>query len=199
MTQPKTGLAPQPTAARLALTEQLIAAGGTDVERWRDPASVSGFWDERAALAARAIPAGSRVLDLGAGAMGLRRFLAPGCVYVPCDVVEREPGALVADLNKGEFPPGRYDWVTVLGVFEYLHDVPRALELMARAAPAAVVTYCLDTAGIPAVRRGMGWVNDYDRNAFAALIARSPWRLGDVALIKKAQHNEQILAVLSRI
>jgi hypothetical protein len=198
MSQTRTGVPPQPNATRLALTEELIAAGGTDIERWRDPASVSGFWDERAAIAARHIPAGARVLDIGAGAMGLRRFLAPGCIYVPCDVVEREPGALVADLNKGEFPTGEYDWITVLGVFEYLHDVSAALELMAQAAPSAVVTYCLDTAKAAAVRRGMGWVNDYDRDSFVELLARSPWRIRDVTLIKKAPHNEQVMLVLAR-
>jgi len=199
MTNSKPEIVPQPTAARLALTEQLIAMGGTDVERWRDPASVSGFWDERAAVAARHIPDGTRVLDLGAGAMGLRRFLAPACVYIPCDVVEREPGALVADLNKGEFPPGAYDWVTVLGVLEYIHDVSRVLDFMARAAPHAVITYCLDTAKVIATRRGMGWVNDYDRESFVALLDQSPWRIRDAALIKKGAHNEQVLLVLDRV
>lgn len=194
----KPELIPQPTAARQAMTERLIATGGTDLERWRDPASVTGFWDARAAIAARYIPDGVCVLDLGAGAMELQRFLAANCVYVPCDVVPRAPGALAADLNKGEFPAGTYDWITVLGVLEYIHDVGGLLARMAGAAPNAIVTYCLDTAGIAAVRRGMGWVNDYDAASFCALLDRSPWRARDATLLKKGAHNEQVLFVLAR-
>lgn len=191
-------VAPLPSAERRTLTEKLRATSGSDVDRWRDVASVKGHWDWRAAAAARFIPASSRVLDLGAGAMALRRFLAPNCVYVPCDLVARVPDALVADLNKGEFPSGTYDWVTTLGVLEYLHDVPAVLARMADAARHAVVTYCLDTAKAIEVRRGMGWVNDYDRVSFCEMLDASPWRVADAALLKRGAYNEQILFVLAQ-
>src|SRR5262245_57837594 len=97
---------PLPTAARARATEELIARGATDVARWALQDNLATQWDARAAMAASWIPEASRVLDVGCGAMALSGLLAPGCTYVPADVVERRPGAFVVDLNRHEFPAG---------------------------------------------------------------------------------------------
>src|SRR5579871_1575291 len=90
---------PQPTAERVRATEELIAAKSTDLGRWSDLGNLATQWDARAAMAADWIPAGVSVLDVGCGAMALGGLLKPGCLYSPADVVERRPGAFVADLN----------------------------------------------------------------------------------------------------
>jgi len=190
---------PLPTAARARETEDLIARGGTDIARWAAPGNLATQWDARAAMAAAWIPGGSRVLDVGCGAMTLGSLLQSGCTYVPADVVERRPGAFVADLNRGEFPPGCYDWVVFLGVLEYVHDASWPLVRARDAAPNLLVTYCTHLGGDVAVRRGMGWVNDFTRAAFEAMLAAAGWRIARTADVKRGPTNHQIMYACGRL
>src|SRR5258706_12546063 len=97
---------PKPTDERARATEELIRGRSADTERWARLDSLATQWDARAAMAAEWIPGGSRVLDVGAGAMALEAALKPACTYQPADVVERRPGCFFVDLNRGEFPSG---------------------------------------------------------------------------------------------
>lgn len=187
---------PHPTSDRARRTEQLISEGRSDTERWADTGNLASQWDSRAAMAARYIPGGQRVLDIGAGAMALRGLLAPGCSYCPADIVSRGPDCRVVDLNKGEFPAGSYDWVTFLGVLEYVHDPKATLAKARAAAPNALVTYCTMNNGDPQVRRGMGWVNDHTQPEFEALLAAAGWTLREVAEVKRGPGNIQLMFVL---
>lgn len=190
---------PKATFERARETEQLIRDRGTDTERWSKKENLARQWDARAALAAKFIPGGSSVLDIGAGAMALGALLAPGCTYQPADVVERRPGCFVVDLNRQEFPPGTYDWVTYLGVLEYIHDVRWPLVQAAKAAPRMIVTYCTDIGADPQIRRGMGWVNDISADDFRKEIEATGWRVDEVFEVKRAVSNIQLLHVCTRI
>lgn len=181
---------PSPSASRSEKTAALIARKGTDLERWSQPESLASQWDERAALAASLITEPGRVLDVGAGAMALKGFLAAGATYVPADVVKRSEDCLVADLNKAEFPDGAYDYVSFLGVLEYVHDPAWALRAAARAAPKLVASYCADTAGDIAYRRGLGWVNDFTKRDFEALLAKA-WVPQACLPYKRSASNDQ--------
>ena len=190
---------PTPNGERAKTTEELIRDKGTDTARWAQLDSLATQWDARAAMAAEWIPAASRVLDVGAGAMALAALLKPGCAYQPADVVERRPGCFVVDLNRGEFPPGAYDWVTFLGVLEYVHDAQATLERAAAAAPRMIVTYCGFTGGgDTGVRRGMGWVNDFSDTEFRALLERSGWRVERAREVKRGPGNIQMMFECSR-
>jgi hypothetical protein len=79
-------------------------------------------WKLRSQITAKFIANGSSVLDIGAGSMVLRKYLQPNCRYQPCDLYSRCDGCLVADLNNKEFPEGKYDWVVMLGTFQFLKD-----------------------------------------------------------------------------
>lgn len=185
---------PTPSEDRARATEDLIRDRGTDTRRWAQLDSLATQWDARAAMAAEWIPEGSRVLDIGAGAMALGSVLKPGCTYQPADVVERRPGCFVADLNRGEFPPGSYDWITFLGVLEYVHDVDAALERARGAAPRMIVTYCTFTPGADvAIRRGMGWVNDLTAPQFTAALERCGWRVERSREVKRGPGNIQMM------
>jgi hypothetical protein len=189
---------PKPTDERAKLTERLIHERSTDTARWAQVENLATQWDARAAMAAEWIPAGSRVLDVGAGAMTLGSLLEPGCTYQPADVVERRPGCFVVDMNRREFPPGTYDYVTFLGVLEYIHDIEWALQSAARAAPRMVVTYCTDIGADPALRRGMGWVNDLPATAFAAALERSGWDVERAREVKRGPSNIQLMYLCAR-
>lgn len=186
---------PLPTSERAEQTERLIREGRSDTERWARLESLATQWDSRAAMAARCIPAGQRVLDIGAGAMALRAQLASTCSYSPADIVSRGPDCQIVDLNKGEFPAGQYDWVTFLGVLEYVHEPLPVLAHARDAAPNAVVTYCTMNNGEVQTRRGMGWVNDYSRPEFEAVLAAAGWIVREVAEVKRGPGNIQLMFV----
>lgn len=180
----------QPTAAdHAAYTKALAEVRGSDAGRWADPANLSAAWDGRAARVAAHIPRGTHVLDVGAGAMALRRFLDTSVRYTPADIVAREPGCLVADLNQGQFPAGRFDYVTMLGVLEYLHDLPGVLRRARAAAPRAIFTYSLYAGGERDGRRALGWFNDFTATELSALLAEAGWQVSSVEAIE----NNQIL------
>jgi hypothetical protein len=189
---------PQPTAARVRETETLIARQATDVARWAVSENLATQWDARAAMAAEWIAAGARVLDVGCGAMALGSLLKPGCSYFPADVLERRPGAFVADLNAKEFPPGSYDWVSFLGVLEYIHAPAWPLARAREAAPNLIATYCTHVGGDVALRRGMGWVNDLTRADFEAALAATGWRIARAQEVKRGPTNIQLMYACGR-
>jgi len=189
---------PTPTDERARLTEELIVGKGTDTARWARMDSLATQWDSRAAMAAEWIPDGSRVLDVGAGAMALGSVLSPRCTYQPADVVERRPGCFVVDLNRREFPPGTYDFVTFLGVLEYVHEIEWPLERAREAAPRMIVTYCTDIGADPQLRRGMGWVNDLPAGQFVAALERHGWKVERTREVKRGPSNIQLMFLCSR-
>lgn len=188
-----TRVPPLPTAERADRTARLIREQATDTSRWANMDSLATQWDARAALAADWIPDRVTVLDIGAGAMTLGTLLKPGCVYTPADVVERRPGCQVVDLNRREFPVGRYDWLCYLGVLEYIHDVDWALQAAHAAAGRMIVTYCTYIGGDPEVRRGMGWVNDYTQADFEATLVRNSWLVDRRQEVKRGPTNIQMM------
>ena len=175
---------------RADLTRTLAAVRGSDGGRWADPANLSPAWDGRAARVAERIPRGTHVLDVGAGAMALRRFLDRSVRYTPADIVAREPGCLVVDLNQGQFPEGQYDYVTMLGVLEYVHDVAAVLRCARRAAPRAIFTYSLYSGEERDARRALGWFNDYTARELTTLLAESGWQ---VTSLEAIENNQVIL------
>ena len=189
---------PLPTSQRLRETEDLIARKATDITRWSEFGSLAAQWDIRAAVAAEWIPAGTRVLDVGCGAMTLGSLLKPGCVYFPADVVERRIGCFVVDLNCRQFPAGSYDWVSFLGVLEYVHEIGWPLRKACEVAPRMLVTYCTNSSGDISVRRGMGWVNDFTRSGFEAEVALAGWTIDRADVIKRGPTNIQIMYACSQ-
>lgn len=189
---------PLPTSERVRETEDLIARKETDIARWSQFDSLASQWDARAAMAAEWIPAGMRVLDLGCGAMTLASVLKPGCSYFPADVVARRPDCFVVDLNRRQFPPGEYDWVSFLGVLEYVHDIGWALREAREAAPNLLATYCTYDGGDISVRRGLGWVNDLARAEFESALTLAGWIIARTAEVKRGPANIQLMYAASR-
>lgn len=159
------GIGKREAARRKAVAE----TGRTDTARWSDPAQLEPAWDPRAALAARHIPRGAAVLDLGCGAMALERALPDGCRYIPCDLVARDARTIVCDFNAGQFPVAqRPDVVTVLGVLEYMHDATAFLAALHAFGRPVVLSYCVAGGDGPADRRALGWVNDFTTDELVA-------------------------------
>ncbi len=156
--------------------KQTIEAGQTDIARWSDPKQLEPAWEARAATAATFVPAGTRVLDIGCGAMALERHLPFGATYQPCDIVARDARTIVADLNAQGAPldaVAKSDLVAMLGVWEYIYDPAKLFATFAATGKPILCSYC-DAALTPDVerRRTLGWVNDFTLAQFIE-IARS--------------------------
>ncbi|MEN4477248.1 class I SAM-dependent methyltransferase [Mycolicibacterium cosmeticum] len=115
---------------------------------------------------------GSRVIEFGAGNRILERHLHPSCRYVASDLVDRGAGTMVCDLNRRPLPDlgaGTFDVAVLMGVLEYLVDVPATLEWLSRSVGTCVVSYvCMETKrrsveGLreKASRIAQGWMNHY--------------------------------------
>jgi len=125
--------------------KQVIEARQTDVARWSDPKQLESSWEARSVLAADLIRAGTRVLDIGCGAMKLERYLPFGCAYQPSDVVARDERTIVADLNTQPPPDAAVenaDLVVMLGVWEYLYKPDQVFAAFARTGKPILCSYC---------------------------------------------------------
>jgi hypothetical protein len=159
--------------------KRVIAAGRTDLERWADPARLEAMWQARSVLAADLVPAGSRVLELGCGAMTLEQHLPFGCSYQPSDIVARDARTLVVDLNTDGIPgnaAAACDLVVMLGLWEYLYRPAEIFADLARAGRPILCSYCPTELTAHLDRRALGWVNDLSLAAFVELARAAGYR-----------------------
>lgn len=152
----------------------------TDYRRWSDLANFDASWEPRTRRAAELVPKSSHVIEFGAGSRNLERYLDPSCTYVPSDIVDRGPDTLVCDLNERPLPDlgaGTYDVAVILGVLEYLRDVPSVLDWLAKQVDVCVVSYvCLEPKrhslrGVrdSRLRLKAGWMNNYREGEIRSL------------------------------
>ena len=126
---------------------------------WSAPENYDPAWDARARQAATFIAPGSSVLDLGCGPrMSLRNFLPTGCRYIPADLYPWTDEVVVCDLDRGEWPDGRFDCVTMLGLLTYLTEPALALRKANACTPLLVASF-KDTAEarFPRMLHESGW------------------------------------------
>jgi hypothetical protein len=166
-----------PRRQRIAATTAMRAERATDLARWSDPANLDPRWEYGPARAARFVPPGSRVLDLGAGLETLGTYLPRGCAYTPFDLVSHSDQTLVGDLNRGELPDGDFDVVAVIATLEFVHDVGAVLGVIHPRAPLAILTYCARTADDLDKRLEKGFVNDFTRDELVLLCQKKGWQV----------------------
>lgn len=162
-----------PAEGELQRRHRSILSKETDLVRWRDPQQLEPAWERRSEIAAQYIRAGSRVLDLGCGAMTLERHLPYGCSYMPCDVVARDQRTRVCNLNENEFPEDLIsdaDIVTMLGVVEYVFDPAELFRRLREYRRPLLVSYCANDNDLAVPREDLGWVNDLSLEQFRGLL-----------------------------
>ncbi len=134
----------------------------------------------RARAAASFVAPGSRVLDLGCGAMILREELPKDCSYTPVDLWQRHPDIIVANLNEGEFPEGAWDTIVILGVIEYLENpslVLRTAHLRAQQLIITCPTWPILNARSIQHPEARGQVNYFRTADFSSLLRRTGWTI----------------------
>jgi hypothetical protein len=161
--------------------------------RWLDDKSLDESWDERSILMAGDIRAGSRVVDVGAGAQALRSVLPPDCTYVPVDIVQRTPDTITCDLNREEPPMLSAYYLVASGVVEYINDAGRLVRWMASVAPNVVLSYEAADGESRSYRRRSGWVNDYTEGGIRELLS-----CNGLMVVDSATWRRQTIYWLSR-
>ena len=166
----------------------------TNLARWNNAASLSPDWAARAQFVSRLLPPGLRVLDIGCGGMDVERFVSPK-EYIPVDIAARDKRTTVIDLNARPLPEdllSRPDVVVALGVFEYIVDVDRVLEAVARAGKPFLFTYCVVERNVGADRRADDWINDFTE---ADLTAKA--RAAGFEIVQRLVFNRTQLELLA--
>jgi hypothetical protein len=105
-------------------------------DRWSD---IGNRWYERLELVGSLIPRGASVLDLGAGAEGLRSLVSGP--YTPADLFTRSADTLPFDMEADIVPSGHWDCVVMSGVLEYATQPQRVMERVRPLAPLVLLTY----------------------------------------------------------
>jgi Methyltransferase domain len=155
----------------------------TNVRRWQKAArEKEPSWDERNRIIATFIPEASSVVDLGAGAQTLKRYLKSGCEYQPCDIVKSSPDMIVCDFNSGIYPSlsRRYDYVVCSGVFEYIRRPSEFLSRIRQYGKRVILSYNPAGQGVATFERlANGWVNHLTSQQLEALFSTNglDWKL----------------------
>jgi hypothetical protein len=187
---------------RLATVSLQKLRGRADYARWSNPENLEQWWDSRTQTIAALIPPGSRVIEFGAGRCQLRRYLPPGCSYVPSDLAPREPGTIVCDLNRRPLPDLRHVAATVAvfgGVLEYMSDVPSLVRWLSGQTSMVVASYDHTKTGAGPWarltellrRRNFGYHNNYTLEQLTALFAGEGFRC-----VRTEQWQTQTILVL---
>jgi hypothetical protein len=101
--------------------------------------------------------------------------------YIPVDIVDRGPGTILTDLNRDCLPPLPTRTAAVLGVVEYVIDLPRLFTQL-RQFDRVVLSY--NHASIQDMLWALGmrrkrviWLHRHGPLAFARLIERAGWHI----------------------
>jgi hypothetical protein len=172
---------------RIASVSLQKLTGRADYARWSNPENLEKWWDSRTRTIAQLIPAGSRVIEFGAGRCQLERYLPAGCSYVPSDLAPRQPGTIVCDLNRRPLPDLRHVKANVAvfsGVLEYMSDLPSVVQWLSGQTSRIVASYDHVTVGagpwshfsLLLRRRNFGYLNNYTLEQLKAVFAREGFR-----------------------
>jgi Methyltransferase domain len=160
----------------------------TDRKRWANTRNIYASWEPRSRMVAGLVPKGSRVIEFGAGRRVLEQYLDDSCTYRPSDIVDRGPGTIVCDLNQRPLPElglNVYDVAVIVGVLEYVSDVPALLDWLTQYVTHIVLTYACTKANgrspralvETAVRMRHGWINNYREEDLRSLFRERGFEL----------------------
>lgn len=154
-------------------------AARSDIRRWSKLDNHDEAWSGRTLAMSKYVAPEESVFEFGAGRCHLREMLPETCRYTPSDIVEREPGTFVCDLNKQPLPAfPRHDVAVCSGVLEYVHDLDAVAQALAGSFDRLIVSYA-DIDRNPHKRKRIrnGWFNHFSRRKFLGKFEAAGYRL----------------------
>ncbi len=109
------------------------------------------------------------VVDIGCGQMSISAFLPAHTLYIGCDHVARDLDTIVIDLNEASLPLFDVADAVMLGVLEYIDDVP-ALLAQLQQFERITLSYCTHAFWRSGTKRTRYWRNAYSARQFKALL-----------------------------
>ena len=143
-------------------------------DEWRAKLWSHPKWDERVQQIAALIPPKTTVIDLGAGAQSLRKYLPKTCSYSAADIMRVIPGSLPLDWDAGISPRGRWNVAVLSGSLEYASDPTHVLFALRDLAPLVLVSY--EHGGTLARRRINGFKSHLSRAGLEDAFERAGWQ-----------------------
>ena len=97
----------------------------SDLERWVKSEELQTEWNSRTIILAEHVSKGAHVIEFGAANGFLESYLGEKAAYQGVDIVARDRGFLVCDLNSQPITLdlSNYDTVILSGVLEYVYDI----------------------------------------------------------------------------
>lgn len=161
---------------QLRWIEALRSVGGTDLERWRNPATHGKKWRSRSRALVRFVRAHESVFEFGAGNSIVARLLPEGCTYTGSDVAPLRADIMLLDLNAPVLRPHVFADVAFLsGVLEYVHNLERLVTFLSKHFRSVVCSYAPLISEEPwqiRRRRRSGWFNELSREEFEILFQK---------------------------
>jgi len=173
-------------ARRSVATALHTLRNGTDYERWRNAEDPARQLTERNALIGGLVPAGSSVLDLGAGRQELRRHLPSDCEYQACDLFPA-PGVVTCDFNAGTYPAvdRRFDILVASGLVEFLRHPDRLLARLPEFGDVLLMSYPVRAPGEGLQRRrASGYLSHLNKQELESLLTEPGYGWEQVAEYK---------------
>jgi hypothetical protein len=168
---------------------ELFKRRETDIDRWSKSESFDRSWSKRSPFAAAFCADSHCVCDIGCGMQTLRPLLPIHIKYLPADIAKRTEDTALCDLNRKVLPLEylrEADTVTLLGVIEYVFDVPWLFAALRQSIGTLIVSYNpVDMIGKG--RRETGWVNDFHLEELVQMINRAGYLVRDINLIDPGQ------------
>ena len=148
-------------------------------KKWKDYDNVidfsSGRWDYRVEKVASCIEANVKsVMDLGAGAMSLQKYIPAQVEYYPVDYCKRAENTIVCDFEDEQFPEKQVDCIVASGMLEYIANLEWFVEQICNHCNEAVISYIsIETMPDFAIRQHEGWKNNLSIVALIRLFGKN--------------------------
>lgn len=100
-------------------------------------------WAKRTQEIAKILPDRAKVIDLGGGFCCLEKYIKNG-EYISIDLKPWTDKTLVADFNRGQFPPlSERQFIICQGLFEYIKNPEKFLKRIKKYGKIMILTYLL--------------------------------------------------------
>lgn len=161
-------------------------------------------WYERAQtcidLLADILPERARLADIGCGDRKLRDLLAANgiwCEYAGFDLLPQSTEVIRFDVRSDRLPGG-FDIAVLMGVTEYLEDIPTALQLMGESCQWLAASHVLASHRSPSPARlsELGWVSHLDRAEFTRAVGKGGF---EVVRERMTPDGRTLLVVARRV
>lgn len=193
---------PKKYAIREARLRRLYDTNLTsDPMRWGQEDSYPQWWSKRAEIAAAYTQEGDSLLELGVGAGDYRRLVNGKVFYTGLDLNPLSEDVIQCDLEKDHLPEGNFDTVVILGVLEYLSDVPRIIEEVSKITRKVIFSYCVPAGKseeISNYRAEKDWINAFSEDEILNPFMRNSFSLVKETVFDDLEYFKQKVYLLER-